>query len=127
MTDYLRAIEKEHGCVTPKTLSAATGCLPSSARVKLSNLRKRGQVVKLSHGVYRLTGDDDDLVGIPSADGVPNELLRRAVTSLIAAGRALSAILDADPEPALAEWCEGAMAEQGRQGAMLTLMLGGRS
>jgi hypothetical protein len=127
VTDYLRAIEKEHGCVTPKTLSAATGCLPSSARVKLSNLRKRGQVVKLSHGVYRLTGDDDDLVGIPSADGVPNELLRRAVTSLIAAGRALSAILDADPEPALAEWCEGAMAEQGRQGAMLTLMLGGRS
>jgi len=127
VTDYLRAIEQEHGCLTPKTLSASTGCLPSSARVRLSNMRKRGQVVKLSHGVYRLTGDDDDLVGIPSADGVPNELLRRAVTSLIAAGRALSAILDADPEPALAEWCEGAMAEQSRQGAMLTLMLGGRS
>ena len=127
MTDYLRAIEREHGCLTPKTLSASTGCLPSSARVRLSNMRKRGQVVKLSHGVYRLVGGDDDLVGIPSADGVPNELLRRAVTSLIAAGRALSAILDADPEPALAEWIEGAMQEQSRQGAMLTLMLGGRS
>lgn len=126
MTDYLRAIEKEHGCLTPKTLSASTGCSPASARVRLGNMARQGKAVRVSHGVYRLVGGDDDLVGIPSADGIPPVLLRRARQSLLTVGRELSAILDASPAPALAEWCEGALQEQSRQGAMLTLMLGGR-
>jgi len=132
------------GIITPAMLVEHCGMTPQNASMRLGNMTKRGEMVKVSHGKYRLPEQTPgeppklenpstatavkphcpELVGIPHIDRDHVELIKIALVSLLEAGKKLAAVLDdADEDSALEETLVGMLREQSRQAAMLRLML----
>ena len=81
-------------------------------------------IVRTGYGQYQLVEKvekSDGLIGIPVADGVPDQLMYEAEVALLGAVRCLTRIADHSKRPSLRNFAIGAIAAQNQQISVIRL------
>lgn len=84
----------------------------------LQRLCAQKKIVRTGYGQYQLVEklpESEALVGIPVADGVPDQLMYEAEVALLGAVKCLTRLADHSKRPSLRNFALGALAAQNRQ------------